>query len=226
MEERIIVMDGIEEEKKTIVHHVFLLDESGSMGGIRKLIINGFNEQIQSLKQDIAKFKDQEQRVTFVTFSGTVDIKQLNVPAENVQELTEETYKTCGSTALYDTIGTVIKQIKNCTQDKVVLNILTDGEDTCSHIYTAINAKEFIEQAKKDGWVVTLVGANIDVEAMIAQLGIAKGNAINFNYSSNSVMHTSNLMSNARTNYLHSVSRGIGGQDMSYYSDTDSVTSV
>ena len=210
---------------KTKVQHVFILDQSGSMGAIKRALVTGFNEQVQNIKQAVNQFEDQEQRVTFVVFDGIVDIKYLDRAALNLEELTEDTYKTCGTTALYDAIVTTIKQVRETGSKRVILNILTDGDDTGSQTYTAIDAKEHIEQAKKDGWVVTLVGAKIDVEAMIAQLGIPRGNAINFDFDPRSVANVSRSMNNSRTGYLRSMSAGVA-DNVTYYNANDSITNV
>ena len=47
-------------ETKHQVHNLIILDESGSMGSIKKTIIQGFNEIVQTVKGVELNFPEQE----------------------------------------------------------------------------------------------------------------------------------------------------------------------
>jgi hypothetical protein len=51
------------------VHNLIILDESGSMSSIKSLIINGFNELVQSVKGIEEKFPEQEHLISMVSFN-------------------------------------------------------------------------------------------------------------------------------------------------------------
>ena len=57
-------------ESKHKVYNLIILDESGSMESIRKTIINGFNEVVQTIKGIAIEFPEQEHYVTMITFNS------------------------------------------------------------------------------------------------------------------------------------------------------------
>ena len=56
--------------KKHEVHNLVILDESGSMDSIKKTIIQGFNEIVQTVKGIGKEFPEQEHFISLVTFNG------------------------------------------------------------------------------------------------------------------------------------------------------------
>ena len=56
-------------QNKHQVHNLIILDESGSMSSIKSLIINGFNELVQSVKGIEKQFPDQEHLISMVSFN-------------------------------------------------------------------------------------------------------------------------------------------------------------
>ena len=57
-------------ETKHQVHNLIILDESGSMESIKKTIIEGFNEIVQTVKGIEKAFPEQEHFISLVTFNG------------------------------------------------------------------------------------------------------------------------------------------------------------
>ena len=55
------------------VHNLIILDESGSMYSIKKQIISGFNEVVQTVKGVEQQYPEQEHFNSFVTFNGYLD---------------------------------------------------------------------------------------------------------------------------------------------------------
>src|ERR1035437_7488867 len=85
----------------------FVVDESGSMLSQQGTIISGFNEQLNTMKQE-EKENDVRYLVTLVKFSDTVTVLYKDKPLSEVPELTTSTYVPSGWTALYDAIGATI----------------------------------------------------------------------------------------------------------------------
>ena len=56
-------------ESKHKVHNLIILDESGSMNSIKSLIINGFNELVQSVKEIELQFPEQQHLISMVSFN-------------------------------------------------------------------------------------------------------------------------------------------------------------
>lgn len=57
-------------EKRHQVHNLIILDESGSMECIKRTIIQGFNELVQTIKGIEKQFPEQEHFISFVSFNG------------------------------------------------------------------------------------------------------------------------------------------------------------
>jgi len=170
----------------------FILDRSGSMGCVVQETIAGFNrflEEQQALPG--------EARLTLVLFDTEILTPVDAVPVAAVAPLNHTTYTLGGSTALLDAIGTTIgtigKRIAAMPEDqrpgKVIVAILTDGEENASRIFTARQINEMIRhQTDKYAWEFLFLGANQDSIATAARMGIAANNAANFACNEDSVM--------------------------------------
>jgi hypothetical protein len=114
------------------------------------------------------------------------------VPIDFVRNLDSSTFVPRGGTALLDAVGKTIlnvgKQLLNLKEqdrpDKVIVVILTDGEENSSVEFTYSKIKEMVEhQSNSYKWVFTYIGANQDAWNVGAQLGISANN--NLSYVSN-----------------------------------------
>ncbi|HCJ90754.1 MAG TPA: hypothetical protein DHV71_02555, partial [Acidaminococcaceae bacterium] len=92
--------------KQNLTELVFILDKSGSMTGLEKDTIGGFNSMLEKQKK-----VDGECRVTTVLFDNRYELLHDRIDLQAVQPLTEKDYETCGSTALLDAIGRTIHKI-------------------------------------------------------------------------------------------------------------------
>ena len=177
--------------KKTnnnLTEMVFILDRSGSMYGLEKDTIGGFNSML--LKQ---KEEDGEAFVTTVLFDNEYQILHDRLPVKEVPEMTDKEYKPRGSTALIDAIGRTIRHIVNIhkyqRKEDVPANtifvIITDGMENASHIYSSEKVKSMIEHEKeKYGWEFIFLGANIDAVETARHFGISGDRAVNYNCDS------------------------------------------
>lgn len=80
--------------------------------------------------------------------------------------LNVENYFTDGGTALLDAIGDTLEKMlrgyeKLDEKPRVIICILTDGEERDSHRYSMGTVKDMIEKAKKYGWEFVFLGAGI-----------------------------------------------------------------
>ena len=94
--------------KKGLTELVFILDRSGSMGGLESDTIGGFNGML--LKQ---KKEEGEANITTVLFDDQIEVIHDRFPLEVVKTLTEEDYYVRGCTALLDAVGSTVKKIEN-----------------------------------------------------------------------------------------------------------------
>lgn len=87
---------------------VFILDRSGSMGGLESDTIGGFNGMIEKQKA-----QEKKVNVTTILFDDEVDIIHDRFPVEIIEPLTEKEYFVRGCTALLDAAGTAIEKMEN-----------------------------------------------------------------------------------------------------------------
>ena len=166
-----------------MIELVFILDESGSMRGLEKDTIGGFNSTIEKQKKE-----DGECLVSTVCFSNGQRVIHDRVNLRDVKELTDKDYRPCGSTALIDTVASSIKHIKMVHKyirkedrpDKTMFIITTDGMENASHKYSLGETKRMIEECKENGWEFIFLAANIDAYETARDYGFDEGSTVNY----------------------------------------------
>lgn len=150
---------------------VFLLDRSGSMGGMESDTIGGYNSY---LKQQ----KDKNALVTIVLFDDQYELLTNRAKIQDVNDLTSSEYYVRGCTALLDAIGKTIKLMDKAKSKKCIFVITTDGYENASKEYNKAQIKELIEGHKD--WEFMYIGANIDSYSEASALGIKASNTANY----------------------------------------------
>ena len=164
------------------VELVFILDRSGSMGGLESDTIGGYNSMLSKQKKE----KTGKVSVTTVLFDDQYELLYNQVPIEKVSPMTEKEYYVRGSTALLDAIGKTEMQVKanqdkKEIKDKVLFVIITDGMENASREYRVEQVKKLIEERKeKDNWEFLFLGANIDAIGAAKDIGIDSSRAVRF----------------------------------------------
>lgn len=170
--------------KKGLTELVFILDKSGSMGGLEKDTIGGFNSMLEKQKA-----VDGECYITTVLFDNNYELLHDRIDIRAVKPITEKEYYVAGSTALLDAIGKTISKIGNAQRntsdeyraERVMFVIITDGEENSSREYTISKVKQQIERQKeKYGWEFIFLGANIDAVATAGRFGIDSNRAVDY----------------------------------------------
>lgn len=163
---------------------VFILDCSGSMAGLEKDTIGGFNSMIARQKKEAG-----EALVSTVLFHSRSVVIHDRVPLSKVTPMTEKEYCPGGCTALLDAIGGAIHHIGNIHKyarredvpEKTLFIITTDGYENASHHYDYETVRRMIEREKKQyGWEFLFLGANIDAAREAARFGIQADRAVNY----------------------------------------------
>ena len=168
--------------KQEDVELVFILDRSGSMGGLESDTIGGYNSMLSKQKNQ----KKGKVYVTTVLFDDEYELLHNQVSIEEMKPITEKEYYVRGSTALLDAIGKTIMQVKanqdkKEIKDKVLFVIITDGMENASREYRADQIKKLIEERKeKDNWEFLFLGANIDAIGAAKDIGIDSSRAVRF----------------------------------------------
>ena len=162
--------------KKNLTEIVFILDRSGSMGGLEEDTIGGFNAMIQKQKGEAG-----EAYVSTVLFDNHTEVIHDRVDIQKIQPLTCKDYYVRGCTALLDAVGKSIRHIGNVHKyareedrpEKTLFIITTDGMENASRAYSYERVREMIEhQKEKYGWEFLFLGANIDAAREAARFGI------------------------------------------------------
>ena len=184
---------------------VFILDRSGSMAGLERDTIGGYNAMLE--KQ---KLVEGECRVTTVLFDNEYEIFHDRIDMKGVRPLTEKDYTVGGSTALLDAIGKTIYKIGNAQKhtaekhraQKVMFVIITDGEENSSREFTSRKVKSMIQRQKSEyGWEFIFLGANIDAVETAAKFGISPDRAQDYHADSEGVNLNFRVMSDTVATY-------------------------
>ena len=163
---------------------VFILDRSGSMSGLEKDTIGGFNSMIEKQKRE-----EGEALVSTVLFDSESVVIHDRLPLGRVPRMTEKEYFTRGCTALLDAVGGAIHHIGNIHKyarkedvpEKTMFIITTDGYENASRRYDYEKVRKMIERQKsRHGWEFLFLGANIDAAAEAKRFGIGEDRAVNY----------------------------------------------
>ena len=161
---------------------VFILDRSGSMHGLEKDTIGGFNSVLERNKA-----LPGDANITTILFDHRFTILHDRQPIRSVAPITERDYSPAGMTALLDAVGQAIRKIDNVmahtAEDyragKVQFVIITDGLENASKEYSAQRVKQMIrDRQDKDGWDFLFLGANMDAIAVAEDMGIQADRAV------------------------------------------------
>ena len=161
---------------------VIIIDRSGSMHGLEKDVVGGFNSLIEEQK------KEGDTVVTTIFFNDKVSFIHEGVDIKEVKPLDGRSYQPCGCTALLDAIGDAISLIKakhsklkeNELPEHTIFSIMTDGLENASREYSYKRIKDMIELQKKCGWTFLFQAANIDTEYEADRLGIDRNMSHSF----------------------------------------------
>ena len=162
-------------KNKHQVHNLIILDESGSIDAIKKMIIEGFNELVQTIRGTEKQFPDQEHLITLVSFNGLRQkVHHFAEPVSKINELHEFSYNPDASTPLYDAIGFSVNKLKTVLHDNynVIVNILTDGAENASKEYSGQHIKKLIEELKQNNWTFNYIGTGHDVNYSASAISI------------------------------------------------------
>ena len=170
--------------KKGLTEIVFILDRSGSMGGLEKDTIGGYNSMIAKQKTE-----EGEAVISTVLFDNETEVLHDRVPLAKVEPITEKEYFVRGSTALLDAVGGAIHHIGNVHKyareedvpEKTLFIITTDGMENSSRQYTYDKVRKMVERQKeKYHWEFIFLGANMDAVSVANNFGVDRNHAVTY----------------------------------------------
>jgi len=130
-------------KRRPINYIKLVLDESGSMRGIRESARNAFKNQVDTLTQE-AKNTNQRADLSTIRFSNVVKPAETNFNASN--------YNPGGGTALYDAVADAIRIGINQKRkdDGLLIVVITDGQENESKIYDLNAIRTLVGRALAD----------------------------------------------------------------------------
>ena len=174
--------------KKNLTEIVFILDRSGSMGGLEADTIGGFNAMLERQKK-----AEGEALLSTLLFSNETEVLHDREDIKRVEPLSLRDYRVGGSTALLDAIGGAIRHIgelhRRASEDErpnhTLFVITTDGQENASRRYGYAELRRLIERQKETyGWEFLFLGANMDAVAAASRFGIDADRAVRFHCDS------------------------------------------
>ena len=154
--------------KKRTVYQL-IVDRSGSMAGMERHVVSGYNEQLQAAHGIHRKYPDPEIIMGLRFFdahvgNNTADFKLV----DELLPLSIHDYQLGGTTALLDAIGKSVYDIKTrfghqiTNEDtSVVVIIITDGYENASRMYTYEDIRRMVTELEAtEKWSFTFMGAD------------------------------------------------------------------
>lgn len=179
----------------------FILDQSGSMDSIKAGTLEGVNAFLDQQKKENS---DYPVRFSLTLFSTEVEVRHSSVSISEVPGLDEKTYQPSGGTALLDAIGITIDEIGKRLAEtleaerpaKVIVAIMTDGEENSSRVFTWDQISEKIKhQTEVYKWEFLFMGANQDAIANASRINISVESSTNYYQQDGSAKHVLRAMS-------------------------------
>lgn len=164
-------------------HYILIADRSGSM----KVMAAEANNGIEHFLSEQMKIGGK----------ATVSLYQFDTEHDTVFDFTPLALAAAagyvllprGGTALNDALGFAITRegetLARMTEDgrpgKVLMLIVTDGQENSSHEYTKVQVKDLITaQHEKWQWEISYIGANVDAFAEAQGMGIAAASSMGY----------------------------------------------
>jgi uncharacterized protein YegL len=212
----------------TTLYH-FIIDRSGSMSGMEKMVIDGYNEHIAGVKNLQQTYPDQKFLMSLTVFDN--EIKMLVQPSsiQEIQELPADAFTPRGSTALLDAIGKSIHLIEsefgNAIRNdlmSVVTIIITDGEENSSRFFSYPSIANQIKERDETGkWTFSFIGCDFDALDLTERLNIRRENVRSYNKRNYAQM--SHFIDDSIAHYAASKSSGgFSKRILNFFSDEDS----
>ena len=160
--------------KESLTEIVFILDRSGSMGGLETDTIGGFNAMLERQKK-----AEGEVLLSTLLFSNETEVLHDRADIRRVEPLSLQDYRVGGSTELH----------RRASEDErpahTLFVITTDGQENASRRYSYGELRRLIERQKeKYGWEFLFLGANMDAVAAASRFGIDADRAVRYHCDS------------------------------------------
>ena len=192
--------------KTGLVEIISILDRSGSMAGLEKDTIGGYNSFLAAQAN-----LPGEVQVSTILFDDHYEVLFSKEKIANAV-LNDKNYTTRGATALLDAVGKTILSVgerlaktnEEERPEKVIFVITTDGQENSSKEFNHEKIKEMItHQKEKYNWEFIFFGANIETEIVAEELGISLEDAHSYSADAEGVqtmmLYANSIVTDLRT---------------------------
>lgn len=203
--------------KKKTVNLFYIVDRSGSMSGLKDVVVTSFNEQLEAARQN----KDVKTSVSMTQFNHDIEFTRWMTSIKDTKPLTLEEYRPSGNTSLHDAIGLTLNRIIDLKQvgDNNLVVIITDGHENSSKHFHSESVKRYIDSLTKEGnWTFSFVGANVDVEKVAFSMGVPLSNSVSYTSDRQGTVTMSNSLRDMTSNYIMMAS--VGGNVAANFSNS------
>ncbi len=181
----------------------FLLDETGSMGGVRDATISGFNEYVDTVKGEHAGALLSLRLFSTQKYDKVTQLTPLTM----APRLSYDTYQPSGGTPLYDCVARLIRETETDIQHlkpapEVLFVIMTDGEENSSHEFDRERIFKLIEAKQEAGWTFVFLGANQDAWQVGRSIGVKMGSSMTYDANAAGMQASFNMMGEATSRHL------------------------
>jgi hypothetical protein len=177
---------AIETQKNTLtaagpVEIGFVLDKSSSMHRLQKECVAGLNVLLEEQQKLIS-----DARLSMLLFSDELETVYDAEVVSGVRQLEPADYRPEGNTALLDGIGRMIERVgrrfdMGRVPPRVLIAILTDGDENSSTVYSLEQIKELINYRRlQDNWQFIFMTAGASGVRFGLSIGIQRSNIIQF----------------------------------------------
>lgn len=177
-----------------------VIDRSGSMTPIRDDAIGGFNTFLKE-QQELP----DKANATVCLFDNEYILLHDGTDLTEVKPLTSKTYVPRGTTALYDAIGRTISaidsRVSKSPDQKVVIAILTDGQENASREFNKTKIMDMIKAREKQGWLILYLSASANAFADASSIGVSSNNTMSFTADSSGMRKAYSSMSFSTASY-------------------------
>lgn len=168
-------------------HYQLIVDKSGSMSDCIEATIDGFNEQLNRIRDMEIEFPEQDIRIGLTLFNDNVHQLRIGDPVTDMPLMSRENYVPAGSTSLLDAIGQTLQLLsereasRNDLPITYVVVILTDGYENSSKYFNLKQVRSRIERLEASGrWTFSFIGATLDAIEVAKQMAIKGHNSLHF----------------------------------------------
>ena len=193
------------EKKDILLYNYYLIDKSGSMS-----VSNKYEKGISSIKEEIIKYIKEGLNPIFniTTFNSIQTNRYSGEDSKESLKIVEKlaTEYPVAGTPLYQELINSIEKIINLKNDlnRIVLTVITDGQDTSYDNNLKLKASTLIEEASKKGIIVTFICTESD-QKYIESLKVAKDNIATYNNTGEDLSDKIKLRSNNFLMYSKSI---------------------